>query len=55
MMEATFQIGPITIGLYGIMITLGVIAAITLSVIEAKRREQSTEHLLSPNLPPSGQ
>lgn len=39
--------GPITIGLYGIMITLGVIAAITLSVIEAKRRGQATEHLLN--------
>jgi phosphatidylglycerol:prolipoprotein diacylglycerol transferase len=47
MMEAAFQIGPITIGWYGIMITLGVIAAITLSVIEAKRRGQSTEHLLN--------
>ena len=46
-MEATFQIGPITIGLYGIMITLGVIAAITLSIIEAKRRGQATEHILN--------
>jgi len=47
MIEATFQIGPITIGWYGIMITLGVIAAITISVIEAKRRGQSTEHILN--------
>ena len=47
MIEATFQIGPITIGWYGIMITLSVIAAVTLSVIEAKRRGQSTEHLLN--------
>ena len=47
MVEAEFNLGPITIGLYGIMITLGVIAAITLSVIEAKRRGQATEHLLN--------
>jgi len=47
MIEAIFQIGPITIGWYGSMITLGVIAAITISVIEAKRRGQSTEHLLN--------
>jgi len=47
MIEAAFQIRPISIGLYGIMITLGVIAAITLSVIEAKRHGQSTEHLLT--------
>jgi len=48
MIEAAFQIGPITIGLYGIMITLGVIAAITLSVIEAKRWGQSSrEHILN--------
>jgi phosphatidylglycerol---prolipoprotein diacylglyceryl transferase len=47
MIEASLQIGPITIGLYGVMITLGVIAAITLSGIEAKRRGQATEHLLN--------
>jgi len=47
MIEAAFQIGPIIIGWYGIMITLGVTAAITISVIEAKRRGLSTEHLLN--------
>ena len=47
MVEATLNLGPVTIGLYGIMITLGVIAAIALSVIEAKRRGQSTEHILN--------
>ena len=33
-----FRLGPFTIAYYGIMITIGVIAAIVLSYLEAKRR-----------------
>jgi phosphatidylglycerol:prolipoprotein diacylglycerol transferase len=40
------QLGPITIGFYGIMITSGVIAAIFISFLEAKRRHLNTDHVL---------
>jgi phosphatidylglycerol:prolipoprotein diacylglycerol transferase len=40
-----FHIGPFAIAYYGIMITLGVIAAITLSYFEAKRRGENTNHV----------
>lgn len=37
-MAATFHLGALTIHWYGILITLAVIAAILLAIIEAKRR-----------------
>jgi phosphatidylglycerol:prolipoprotein diacylglycerol transferase len=40
-----FHLGPFTIAYYGIMITAGVIAAITLSYFEAKRRGEDTRHV----------
>ncbi len=39
------NLGPVTIGLYGIMIALGIVAAIALSIVEAKRRGQDTGHI----------
>ena len=41
-----FRLGPIAIAYYGIMITSGVIAAIFLSYLEAKRRHLDTDHVL---------
>jgi len=40
-----FHLGPLTIGLYGIMITTGVVAAITLCLIETRRRGDDTRHV----------
>jgi phosphatidylglycerol:prolipoprotein diacylglycerol transferase len=42
-----FQVGPFTIAYYGIMITTGVIAAIVLSYLEAKRRHDDTRHIFN--------
>ena len=46
-MESTFQLGPLTIGWYGIMITLGVMAAVGVAFLEAKRRGENVEHTLT--------
>ncbi len=46
-MDATIQIGPFTIGWYGILIATAVIAAIAISAIEAKRRGEEVEHVLN--------
>lgn len=43
----TFHIGPFTIAYYGIMITTGVIAAIIVSYLEAKRRHDNPEHIMN--------
>jgi phosphatidylglycerol:prolipoprotein diacylglycerol transferase len=40
-------LGPIDINLYGIMIALGVLAAITIAYYEAKRRGDDTNHVFS--------
>jgi len=42
-----FHLGPFTIAYYGIMITIGVIAAIVLSYLEAKRRHDDTRHIFN--------
>ncbi len=42
-----FQLGPFTIGYYGIMITTGVMAAIVLSYLEAKRGHDDTRHVFN--------
>ena len=42
-----FHIGPLTIAWYGIMITTGVIAAILVASIEAKRRQDNPEHIMN--------
>jgi phosphatidylglycerol:prolipoprotein diacylglycerol transferase len=45
MIEATFHIGGLTIGWYGIMITIGILSAIGIALIEAKRRGEPTGHI----------
>jgi phosphatidylglycerol:prolipoprotein diacylglycerol transferase len=50
MTEATFSIGSITIGWYGVMIVLGVLAAIGIALIEAKRRGENTGHIINMTL-----
>lgn len=46
-MGIAFQLGPITVAWYGIMIMSGVIAAVALSFIEARRRGENTEHVVN--------
>jgi phosphatidylglycerol---prolipoprotein diacylglyceryl transferase len=45
--EIAFQIGPIRVAWYGIIISLGVLAAVTIAMIEAKRRGESIDHLVN--------
>ncbi|MBI2830867.1 MAG: prolipoprotein diacylglyceryl transferase [Chloroflexi bacterium] len=40
-----FQIGPFTVAYYGIMIVTGVIAATLVSLLEARRKGEDTQHL----------
>jgi len=47
MKEIAFHIGSLTVGWYGILITTGVLAAIGVAFIEAKRRGEHTEHLIN--------
>ncbi len=41
------QLGPLTIGLYGVMITLGIVAAITVAYLEARRYGDDTRHVVN--------
>ncbi|MFC2018361.1 prolipoprotein diacylglyceryl transferase [Chloroflexota bacterium] len=45
-----FHLGPLAINLYGIMIALGVMAAIGLAVVEARRRGEAGERVLTLSL-----
>lgn len=45
-MTTGFQLGPLTISYYGLIIMLGVIAATALSYYEAKRRNENTDIVL---------
>jgi phosphatidylglycerol:prolipoprotein diacylglycerol transferase len=47
MIDATFNIGGITFGWYGVMIATGVLAAIAMASVEAGRRGEDTGHVLS--------
>jgi len=47
MREIVFHLGPLAIHWYGILIALGVAAAIAVGIIEAKRRGEAWEHLLN--------
>ena len=42
-----FQFGPFTVAYYGIIVTTGIIAAIVLSHLEAKRRQEDTRHIFN--------
>ncbi len=46
-MEPFFNVGPLTIGLYGLMIILGVIATLVVATIEARRRGELSGHVLN--------
>lgn len=47
MEEIAFQIGGITVGWYGIMIATGVLAALGIALIEARRRGEDTRHVIN--------
>jgi phosphatidylglycerol:prolipoprotein diacylglycerol transferase len=46
-MEIAFNLGPIAVTWYGILITLGAIGTIVLAIVEAKRRGEASEHVLN--------
>ena len=46
-MTAAFHLGPLTIHWYDIMLAVAVITAISLAFKEAKRRGQSSEHIIN--------
>ena len=43
----SFEIGPLTIHIYGIMLALGALAAVAVAYIEARHRGEDTEHLFN--------
>jgi len=47
MKEVAFQIGGLTVTWYGIMITTGVLAALGIAFIEARRRSEATTHVIN--------
>jgi phosphatidylglycerol:prolipoprotein diacylglycerol transferase len=47
MKEVAFQIGDISVNFYGILIAIGVLAAIGIALIEAKRRSETTTHVVN--------
>jgi len=47
MTEVALHIGDLTIGWYGIMIAIGVLLAIGIALIEAKRRGEPAEHIIN--------
>ncbi len=47
MTGVAFHIGGLTIGWYGIMIASGVLAAIGIALIEARRRGENTRHIVN--------
>jgi phosphatidylglycerol:prolipoprotein diacylglycerol transferase len=47
MKEVAFQIGGITVNWYGILIATGVLAAIGIALIEARRRGEATAHVMN--------
>ncbi len=47
MTEIALNIGGLTVGWYGIMITIGVLSALGVALIETKRRGESAEHIIN--------
>ncbi|MEN8614719.1 prolipoprotein diacylglyceryl transferase [Dehalogenimonas sp. THU2] len=43
----SFEIGPLTVHLYGLMLALGAAAGVAVAYIEAKRRSENPEHLFN--------
>jgi phosphatidylglycerol:prolipoprotein diacylglycerol transferase len=46
MTGTAFNIGGLTIGWYGILIAIGILAAIGVALIEARRRGENTKHIV---------
>lgn len=46
-LEIAFEIGPFRVAWYGIFVSLGVAAAVAVAALEARRRGESVDHLLS--------
>ncbi|MDY6911609.1 MAG: prolipoprotein diacylglyceryl transferase [Chloroflexota bacterium] len=46
-MGTAFQLGPIEVRWYSILIVIGVMAGVFLATIEARRRGENPEHILS--------
>ena len=47
MTEIAFHIGSLTVGWYGILIATGVLAALGIAFIEARRRGEATAHVIN--------
>jgi len=47
MTNVVFHIGNIAVGMYGILITTGVLAAIGIALLEARRRGENLNHILN--------
>jgi phosphatidylglycerol:prolipoprotein diacylglycerol transferase len=47
MTEVAFHIGGLAVGWYGIMIAIGVLSAIGIALVEAKRRGENTGHIVN--------
>ncbi len=47
MTEVALHIGGLTVGWYGIMITIGVLLALGIALIETKRRGENAEHIIN--------
>jgi phosphatidylglycerol:prolipoprotein diacylglycerol transferase len=47
MTEVVFNIGNFAVGWYSIIIAIGVLLAIGVSIIETKRRGESTRHIIN--------
>jgi len=47
MTKEVFNIGGITVGWYGVIIAIGVLSAIGIALIEAKRRGENTGHIIN--------
>ena len=46
-MEVAFRLGPLTISWYGIFITLGIVIAIVVAIVEARRRGEVAVNILN--------
>jgi phosphatidylglycerol:prolipoprotein diacylglycerol transferase len=46
-MDIAFQIGPLRVAWYGIFISLAVVGAVAIASLEARRKGESTDHILN--------
>ena len=45
--DVAFQIGGLTVGWYGVMIAMGVLSAIGIAMLEARRHGENVEHIIN--------